>query len=162
MVEYILLACMAAVVIVMLALRTHTAICFLALCAGSVLLLSSGENMSLIASSLTSGVDASANFVRIILLLAPVVICIIMLRGYLKKSFTIFAFVPAVATVFLMTLLVIPELSTSAQTTLRATETFQLLTQYQEVIIALGLATSLFLILISMKKPESAHKKGKH
>ncbi len=162
MIEYILLASMAAAVLMMLLLRTNTAICFLALCAGSVLLSSSGENMSLIASSLTSGIDTSTHVIRIVLLFAPLVFCVLMLRFHLKKSQLLLAFIPAVATAFLGAIFIAPELSDGTEGALVATETWKLLMQYQEVIVVFGLVSSLFLIVLTVKKPHDKHKKGKH
>lgn len=162
MVEYVLLGAMAALVLAMLALRTNTAICFLALCAGSVLLASSGDNMSLVASSLTSGLDSSTNVMRIVLLFAPLVVVMVALRKHLKKYQLALGFVPAVTTAFLAAIFVAPELSDGTQGTLYATETWRQLTQYQEFIVAFGLVSSIILVVLTIKKPESRHKKGKH
>jgi len=162
MIEYILLASMVAVVIVMLILRTNTAICFLALCAGSILLSSTGVNMGLIATSLTSGIDSSTNIIRILLLIVPLIVCIVMLRFNLKKAQLILAFIPAVATVLLGSILVVPELSARNEAALVNTETWRLLVQYQEAIVVFGLVSSLVLIFFTVKKPKEKTKKGKH
>jgi hypothetical protein len=162
MIEYVVLALVAAVVLLMLVLRTNTAISFLALCAGSVLLMSSGTNSALIASSLTSGLDSSANAVRIVLLCVPLVVCMIMLRGHLKKSQLPFAFLPAVATALLAVIFVSPELSDSTEVALTNTTTWSLLLQYQEAVVVVGLVSSLILLLVTSKKPEDRLHKGKH
>lgn len=162
MVEYILLASMAAVVLALLWLRTNTAICFLALCAGTVLLMMSGNNMSLIASSLTSGLSSSTNVIRIILLFAPMVVCAVILRNHLPKSKLPLAFIPAVATALLGAIFIAPELADGLEQTLANTETWKVLIQYQEAIVALGLVTSIVMIATTLKKPEEKHKKGHH
>lgn len=162
MIEYVLLGAMAAVILAMLALRTNTAICFLALCAGSVLLSSSGVNFSLVASSLTSGMDTSTNVARIVLLFAPLVVCMVALRKHLKKYQVVLGFIPAVATAMLGAIFVAPELSDGTEGALAGTQTWEILMQYQEFIVAFGLVASIILIVLTVKKPQEKHKKGRH
>lgn len=162
MTEYVLLAAMAILILIMLTLRTNTAVCFLALCAGSVLLASSGDNMSLMASSLTSGLDTSTNIMRIILLFAPLAVVMVALRKHLKKSQVVLAFVPAVATALLAAIFVLPELSEATQASIVATESWKVMMQYQEFIVAFGLVASIILVVLTVKKPEDKHKKGRH
>ncbi len=162
MTEYILLASMAAVVVLLVILRTNTAICFLALCAGTVLLASSGANTSLIASSLTSGVSSSANIARIALLFAPLLAAALLLRNHLHKSLLPLAVVPAIATAFLGAIFIAPELSSGAESTIVNTETWRLLVHNQEAIVVFGLAVSILMIAMTVKKPHDKHKKGRH
>ncbi len=161
MVEYILLAAMAGLVLLLLALRTNTAICFFALCAGSVLLMVSGSNMSLIASSVTSGLSSSTNIIRIALLLVPMLVCALMLRHHLPKSKLLLAFIPAVSTAVLAALFVVPELSDGLEKAITDTQTWSVLIQYQEAAVALGLIVSILLLVTTLKKPENKHKKGR-
>lgn len=153
---------MAAIIVGLMALRTNTAISLLALCAGSVLLSSSGDNMSLVASSLTSGLDSSTNVIRIVLLFVPLLVCAIALRKQLKKTQLPLAFIPAIAIAMLSVIFVAPELSESVQASISETDVWKLLIQYQEFIIAFGLVASILLIVMTVKKPEIPHKKGKH
>lgn len=162
MVEYILLAAMAAVVILLLLLRTNTAIGFLALCAGSVLVDSSGANMGLIAVSLTSGISSTTNIARIALLFGPLFAVAILLRNHLQNSKLPLAFIPAAATALLGVIFVVPELSDGLEATIVETNTWQALTLNQEVIVVFGLVSSILLLVLSLKKPESKHKKGRH
>lgn len=162
MIEYILLAVMAVVVILLMLLRTNTAICFLALCAGTVLLASSGTNLSLVATSLTSGNGASTNVARIALLFGPLLATALILRGQVKKSLMPLALIPAAATAFLGAIYIAPELSDGTEAALAATDTWTLLTQNQEVIVVFGLVISVVMIALTVKRPEVRHKKGKH
>lgn len=162
MTEYILLAVAAAIVVIMLVMRTHTAICFLALCAGSVLLGVSGDNVALLASSLTSGMSYAAMTARIILLFVPLAVCVVALRGYIRKSLLPLAFVPAVSTALLAVMLSVPLLTDSTETTLRQTETWAILVQYQEFIVGVGMVAALALIIATIKKPQGKHKKHRH
>ncbi|MDQ3065085.1 MAG: hypothetical protein M3Q36_02340 [bacterium] len=164
MVEYIMLGAMALVVIMMLVLRTNTAICFLAVCAGSVLLAASGENLSLIASSVTSGYSNSANIVRIALLLTPFFVCVIALRKQTSAALMPLAFIPAICSVMLAMIYVAPLLSDGSQEAIVQTNIWQMLIQYQEPIVGLGLVVSISLIALTTKKPnrDKHSKKGKH
>ncbi|MDQ3123930.1 MAG: hypothetical protein M3Q14_04590 [bacterium] len=163
MVEYILMGAMAALIVLMLALRTNTAICFLAVCAGSVLLESSGENLSLIATSVTSGLSTSTNVMRIVLLTTPLAVCVIMLRKQMPTALLPMAFVPAVCSVMLGTIYLAPLLSEGTQGSIAATETWKLLIQYQEPIVGLGLVVSIVLLALTIKKPhDKRQKKSKH
>lgn len=162
MIEYILMGVMAALVLGLMILRTNTAICFLALCAGSVLLSSSGDNVSLLASSLTSGISTSTNVARIILLLTPFAVCAIMLRHHVHKSLMPLAFIPAVCTALLAVIFVTPLLSDGTEGSIVATETWEILIQYQELLMGLGLVTSIVLLAFTIKKPHEKHHKKRH
>lgn len=162
MVDYILMGSMAAFVVALFMLRTHTALVFLALCAGSVLVQTTGADLGLVASSLSSGLTVSTDVVRIIALFVPVVVCAVMLRGFLSRSKSFFGLIPGIATAMLGTGLLVPLLSKSVQASIGGTDTWSLLEQYQEFVVALGLTVSIFMIALTIKKPheKDAHKKG--
>jgi len=159
MVEYIMLAMMAAVVIGMLFLRTNTAVAYLALCAGSVLLLSSGENIGLVASSLTSGMSSAATIAKFMLLFAPMTVCAVLLRRQVKKWLLLFSIVPAACAAFLGTVLAVPLLSGELQDTIKATNTWDMLVQYQEAFTGIGLVASIMLLSLTIKNKEKGKKK---
>jgi hypothetical protein len=152
MTEYILMGVMAATVLLLMMLRTNTAICFLALCSGSVLLSASGANLSLIATSLTSGVSTSTNIVQVFLLLTPLIVCAIALRKHMPKSLMLFALIPAICTAFLGAVFVVPLLSDGTQGAVASSETWKLLVQYQELIVGVGLVSSVVLLVMTIKK----------
>lgn len=162
MTEYILLGVMAAAALLLIVLRTNMAICFLALCAGSVLLSSSGTNLSLVASSLTSGISTSTNVVQVGLMLAPLAVCAVALRKHTPKTLMPLAFIPAACTALLGAIFVVPLLSEGTQGTIAATETWELLIQYQEPIVAIGLVSSVVLLMLTIKKPHDKHRKKRH
>lgn len=162
MVDYILMGAIAAVIVLLLILRTNTAICFLALCAGSVLLSTSGQNMSLIASSLTSGMDSSTNIIQIVLLFVPLIVTAVLLRNHVSKGLVPLGFVPAFCTACLGVIFVTPLLADGAESAIVATETWKLLIQYQEVIVGMGLVLSLVLIAMTVRKPHDKHHKKHH
>lgn len=159
MAEYILMGVMAAMVLLLLILKTNTAVCFLALCAGSVLLAASGENAGLIATSLTSGNGTSSNVVKVVMLLVPLAVCMILLRNQMPTHLMPLAFIPAVATALLATLLTVPLLPDNIRQPIVVTETWEILRQYQEAITGIGLISSLVLLSMSLKRPHGKHKK---
>lgn len=159
MVEYSLLAAMSAVVICLLVLRTNTAVGYLALCAGSVLLLSSGENIGLVATSLTSGMSAAATVAKLTLLFAPLVVCSVLLRRQVSRWLLLFSLVPAVCIAFLGTVLAVPLLSGGLQESIKATDTWDLLVQYQEAFTGVGLVASIMLLSMTIKRRDGKHKK---
>jgi hypothetical protein len=162
MTEYIMLGVMAAVVLVQVIFRTNTAIAFFALCAGSVLLASTGDNASLVASSLTSGIDTSTNVVKVILLLTPFAVCVVMLRKHISSALLPLAFIPAICAALLGGIFVTPLLSDGTKGAIAQTKSWEVLMQYQEPIVVIGLVTSIVLVGLTIKKPHNKHKKGKH
>ena len=162
MADYILLGSMAVVIVILFMLRTHTAIVFLALCAGSVLVEATGADLGLVASSLSSGLAVSTDVVRIITLLAPSIVCAVFLKGYLSRAKSFFAMKPGIATAMLGASLVVPLLSENAQSAAGKTDTWAMLGQYQAFVVALGLVISIFMIVTTVKKPQGkdVHKKG--
>lgn len=165
MTEYILLGAMALVAVGLFLLKTHTGVVFLALCAGSVLVEATGKDLGLVASSLSSGLSVSTDLVRIIVLLAPAVVCAIFMRGYLTRGKAFFGLIPGIATALLAGCLVVPLLSQNVQNTIGATDTWKYMQQYQEFVVAFGLVMSVLMIILMIKKPDNdkdSHKKGHH
>lgn len=162
MTDYLLLAIMAVVTIGLLVLRTNTAVGYLALCAGSVLLLSSGDNAGLVASSLTSGMSAAAMIAKLILLFAPLVVCAVLLRGQVHKLMVVFSFVPAACIAFLGMVLAVPLLPEATRMTVQSTEVWQLLVQYQEAFTGIGLVASICMIALTIRPKHDKHGKKRH
>ncbi len=165
MTEYILLGAMAAIIVLLMFLRTNTGIVFLALCSGTVLLGATGADASLFASSLSSGLAVSTDMARIGLLILPAITCAAFLRKQIPRHKLFFAAVPAIAIALLLVLLVVPLLSQSLQDRVGATDVWSLMAQYQSVVVAAGVAASIVTIAFTVVKPENGkgkHKKGKH
>ncbi len=154
---------MAALILALLLLRTNVAIVFLSLCAGSVLLATTGANLSLVASSLSSGIDVSTNIARLLLLLVPMAVCAVLLRNHVSKGLLPLSLLIAICTALLTTIFVIPLLSDGIQSSISTTDTWSLLTQYQEPIVVVGLVTSILMISLTVRKPHDKHRrKGRH
>jgi hypothetical protein len=163
MTEYIMLGVMAAVILVQLLLRTNVAIAFFALCAGSVLLSATGDEASLVASSLTSGIDTSTNVVKIVLLFAPFAVCVVLLRKHLSAALLPMALIPAACSALLGAIFVTPLLTDGTEGAIMQTQSWEVMVQYQEPIVVLGLVFSMVLVALTIKKPHSkSHKKRGH
>ncbi len=162
MVEYIILIVAAIVAVTLVFFRVNTALCFLALCAGSVLVKFSGDNMGLMASSLTSGMDFASNAAEIILLFLPVVVCAFITRGQFTKALVPLSIVPALCMGLLAAIFINPLLAGGASEVMNNTETWSLVEQYQEFIVGVGIVVSIILISMSTKRPDKKHKKALH
>ena len=158
-IDYALVAVAAVVVLIIMFLRTNAAISYFALCAGTVLVASSGDNAGLIASSLTSGFNYSADIAKIALLLLPLIVLAVILRGQVHKTLLPLSFIPAVCTALLGILFVYPFLSKGLAGSISATETWDLLNQYRELIVGVGVVSSVVMITLTNKTPKDKHSK---
>lgn len=160
MVEFIPLVIVAVFTVLLLFLRTNAAVCFLALCAGSILVEYSGTNVALIASSVSSGAEYAPHAARIILLLVPMIVCAMFLRGQLPKALIPLGFLPALATSLLALVLIIPLLPENIAQSVTSTETWAVVTQYQELTVGVGVVMSVVLLVMMAKRLHGKHKKG--
>ncbi len=159
MIEFLPLVIVAAFTVLLLFLRTNAAVCFLALCAGSVLVEYSGTNVALIASSVTSGAEYASHTARIIMLLAPLVLCAVFLRGQLPKPLVLLGFLPALATSLLALVLIVPLLPEGVANAAMSTETWAVVTQYQELTVGVGVVMSITLLVMMTKRTGGKHRK---
>jgi len=159
MIEFIPLIIVAVFTVLLLFLRTNAAVCFLALCAGSVLVEYSGTNIALIASSVTSGASYASHTAKIVLLLVPLVIVAVFLRGQLPKALIPLGFIPALATSLLALVLIVPLLPDHVAESVTSTETWAVVTQYQELTVGLGVVMSVVLLVMMAKRQHGKHKK---
>jgi uncharacterized MnhB-related membrane protein len=162
MIEYLLLAIMAVATLLLLILRTNTALCFLALCAGYVLLGASGDNAGLIATSLTSGAQAADTIVRLTLLLSPLLVITFLFKKQLSNGVILLSVVPALATAALGVLFVVPVIGGELAANISATELWRRLTVFQEFIVGVGIVVSVIVMAITLRKMDTSHKKGRH
>jgi hypothetical protein len=163
MLPFILLGAVAAVILAQLLLRTNAAIVFLALCGGYVLTTMAGKDFSLITSSFSAGRSVPVNAVLIAALVAPALVVMIFLRGSVSAAKLPLMIVPAVATGFTALLLVKEQLSTGMQHTIAKTDTWSLVTQYESLIILVGVVASVLVIVLTVRKHHHDDgKKGHH
>lgn len=142
-------------------MRSNAAIVFLALCAGSILLKYIGEDAALLLHSFVPhGSVVYDEVLSITLLLLPAVLTAFFLRKSLSGPKALINLVPALAAGCLVALSVVPLLSEITRNNIMNTHLWTVLTQFQDLIVGLGILTSLFLLWASQKKSKEHKKKG--
>ncbi len=150
-----MLGSIALVAVILFFLRTNTAIVFLSLCAGSVLLNATGAEASLVASSLSSGSAVSTDITKIALLTAPAIITAIVLRKHVKGARALVGFIAGMCAGLLGAALVVPLLSSTLQAQIGSTESWDLLTAYQSTVITVGMVASIGTLAFTVAKPHA-------
>lgn len=156
---YALIVLIAVVTLLLLFIRTNTAVVFLSVCAGSVLLGAMGKNTDILAQSFTIGPPVSVNIIQAVLVLLPALVSAVLFSKRISTSKLLFAVVPAICAVIVGLTLVYPFLTGPFQQTLIASKGWSLIAQYYELIVATGIVSSLFTIALTMPRQ---HKEGKH
>lgn len=142
-------------------MRSNAAIVFLALCAGNVLLKYLGEDaLLLLHSFVPHGSVVYDEVLSIALLLLPAFLTAIFLRKSLSGPKALINLIPALASGCLVAFSVVPLLSEITRNNIMDTHLWSVLTQFQDLIIGVGILTSLFLLWASSKKPKEHKKKG--
>ena len=160
---YALIALITLVTVLLILIRTNTGVVFLAVCAGSVLLAAAGKDTDLLANSIGPGMRVSSNIIEAIVVLLPGIVSAIMLRKRVSHTKMFVAVVPAFCAAVVGLTLVYPFLSGSFQMTLSASKGWSLVAQYYELVVVIGIITSLITIaLTTPKHHKDGHKKGKH
>jgi hypothetical protein len=160
---YDLIALITILVALQVALRTNTAVVFLAVCAGGVLLSAAGKDTNLLAHSMGSQVKVSSNAVQAAIVLMPGIISAVLLRKRISKAKIVITIVPALCAAIVGLTLVYPFLTGSFQNTLASSKGWSLVAQYYEVVVVVGIVSSLFVMAFTIPKHhKDPHKKGKH
>lgn len=161
---YALIVLIAIVVLLQLLLRTNTAVVFFAVCAGSVLVTAAGKDTDLLAHSLGSSVQVSTNVAQAAVALLPAIISAILLRKRISKTRLFMAVVPAFCSALVGLTIVYPFLSWSFQNTLTSSKGWPLIAQYYELIVVVGIISSLVVLALTLPKNhhKDGHKKHKH
>lgn len=160
---YALIALISVISAVLLLIRTNTAVVFLSVCAGSVLLSATGKDTDLLAHSFSSGPGISSNLLQAVLVLLPAIVSALVLIKRMPKNKILLAVIPAICAVVVGLTLVYPFLTGSFQNTLTDSKGWSLIAQYYQLIVAVGVVSSLTTIALTMpKKHRDSHKKGKH
>jgi hypothetical protein len=161
---YLLIIIISLLVLVQLMLRTNTAVVFMAVGAGTILLNATGTDTDLLARSISSGMTVSSNMVQAAVLLLPAVVSAIVLRKRVSKSKILFTVVPAFCAAIIALTLVYPFLSPGLQSNLANSEGWTLIAQYYQFIVVLGILSSLITVTVTIPKAHKTGttKKGKH
>lgn len=161
---YALIVLITIVVLMQLLLRTNTAVVFFAICAGSVLVAAAGKDTDLLAHSLGGKMQISTNVAQAAVVLLPSIISAILLRKRIKKPLLVIAVIPAICAALVGLTVVYPFLSGSFQATLTASKGWPLIAQYYELIVVVGIISSLLVLALTIPKhhKDDKHSKGKH
>lgn len=161
---YVLIVLVTILTALQLFIRTNSAVVFLAVCAGSVLLAAAGKDTDLLAHSVASSVQISSNAVQAAVVLMPGVISAIVLRKRISSSKILFAVVPALCAAVVALTLVYPFLTNSFQSTLIGSKGWSLIAQYYELIVVIGIFSSLLTMTATIPRHPGAskHKKDRH
>jgi hypothetical protein len=161
---YALIALIALVSLGLVLLRTNTGVVFLAVCAGSVLLSAAGKETDLVANAVTSTVSVSipSNAVQAFVVLLPGILSALLLRKRVPQTKMLFIILPAICSATIGLTLVFPFLTPSFQHTLSDGKGWSLLANNYELLVLVGIVSSLFTIALTIPKHKDHHKKGKH
>lgn len=146
-------------------LRSNAAIAFMAVCVGSVLVTYTSSDVTSVASGFsTHSVLATSDWVKLALLVIPLVVTVLFTRKAVKGlAQLIFNGLPALATGLLLALLVIPLLPSSVQRPIESQSVWHQLLNLQTAIVLGGALLSLLFLLSShrtLRKSETKHSKG--
>ena len=155
--EVIIGAAIALVAVVLLALRTNGGVVFFSVCAGSVLAAQIGDEASLLSSIFIKNGDINKSIMSAVLIVLPVVFSAIFLRGSVGASKVLLNLLPSVCAAGLLVLLVVPLLPPSVGNQVLVSDIWGVLQQYQPIILAVGVVSSIVLLWFTQRP----HKKGK-
>ena len=146
-------------ILIILLLRSEAAIVFFSLCAGTVLLQFVGDNAVLAADAMIPGGDPEMA-TRLVLLLAPYVLSIYLLRKSVPSTKLFYNILPAIGTGLSGVLLVAPHLPYGAVQALTDGPFWSGLDTSQDLIVGGTMLVSLLsLWLMHRKAHEKGHKK---
>ena len=170
MANILLIIIIAAVAVILLAIRTNALFVFFALCAGSAMVQFASRNMAYVNGHLNTnlaphGYTVSKPTLELaILLLPPLLVAALVKHKYGPAKWPKQIF-PAIATGILGILLVIPLLSLSLQKSLTENKFWSLLEQYQVPVVGICILVCVALLIISThtRTPHGSHGgKGHH
>ncbi len=160
--EVALIAAAVLTTLLLLILQTHAAIVFLSLCAGSVLIAYIGNDAQNAASVFSLGASNNSDYiVRIVILLVPVVLSALALRGTMQGPRLIMNLVPAIAVGLLSVLLVVPLLPPGLEESIQRARSWQELVRYQDMVVFIGAVSSLLILWLSHRSSKKEHGKRK-
>lgn len=162
--SYLVPGIIAALAVLLLVLKTNTAVLFFVVCGGSVLLTASGRDISLVIASMTVGSNLAGQIGMLAALLLPVAVAALFMRGTMRGAKLPLAVLPAVATAFLLVVLAVPLLPYGAGSAVLGSPAWERVGEYRPAIVLLGVVTSTFVIALTVRATHSAdkHKKAKH
>ncbi len=159
MLDIVLLACLAVPVVLILFLKTNTAVVFFSLCAGSVLVNYGAVSVLTFADSFSANPSAGLDgVIRVGLLLLPAVFSTLLLRKSFPTSKIVLFAPPAVAVGLTGLLLAVPVLPGGIQHNVMQSNVWDQVNKFRDIIILGSFAVSLLALWAGKAKIH----KGKH
>lgn len=158
--EIIIGACIIAIALLLITIRTNSAVVFFSVCAGSVLATQLGSDASLLSSTVVKDGDLNKSIAYVALIVLPALLSAIFLRSSISSSKSVFNVVPSIAVGALLALLVIPQLPPGINEQLLDSSAWAKLQDYQPIILVGGMISSVFMLYVTHSHG-SKHKKHK-
>ncbi len=150
-------------VLLILLLRSHGAIVFLSLCAGSLLVLYYGNDASIVGNVIGNNSFAVSQYSQLTLLLLPATLSLVILKGSMAGGKMLFNLIPAIAVGLVAALLAVPLLPYGAHNAITSTSGWKLLEHNQQLVVGASVLASLVVLWFSHYKHPGHHRKhGKH
>lgn len=149
------------VAILLMLLRTNSAVVFFSICAGSVLAMQLSNEASLISSTLIKDGDLNMAVVSIGLLVLPALLSSFILRKSISTGKLAFNLLPSLASGGLMILLVVPLLPKNISSQFLESSAWGKLLQLQPIIVVVGIITSIILLFFTQNKSKPSKKNKK-
>lgn len=143
-----------------LVLRVNVTYLFSALLSGSVLLKFLGDDIALATNAFIRGAEGPL-YVQLAILLLPVVLTIVLLKGTVSAAKLPIHFIPLLGVGLSTAVLALPLLPSALQASVFATEPGNLLRIAQDDIIGLTILLNLFVMWLGLRKKHDEHH-GKH
>lgn len=161
----ILLGLVIVPILAILLLRVNGAIAFMSLCLGSVLVqYASGDMTDLIMSFSAQGMLNVSQWVKLSLLIAPLVLTVLFTHGSIRGGKRFTNILPALTTGMLTALLAVPLLPAAMQRNIHQLGAWTQLDNLQTSLVIAGAVFSLLFLLVThrTKHTDDDKKKSKH
>jgi hypothetical protein len=151
--------------VVLTVFKINAALVFMSACVGDVLVQfvspDAKQFLALFQAHVPKGVDTGDNFVKILLLLLPVVLTsIFMIKTIHGNTKLLLNLLPAVGVSLLIGLLIVPLLPGSLSSNALNTQLWRQIKDAEDLIV--GLSSLTCLLVLWSQRPKTGHKKDKH
>ena len=155
--EFAVLIFAGLVSLLLILLKTNAGVVFFSACAGSLLASQLGSDASLISSSVISNQEINKSVAYILLVILPVLLSAVFMRGSVSTAKLVINLLPSVATGLLLALLIVPLLPGGVSEKLVNQTIWSDLQSLQPVILVVGVISSVIMLWLTQKN--SKHKK---
>lgn len=150
----------AAPILLILVSRANAAIIFLALCAGNVLQTFVGDDAQLLIQGLLNNYSpASGVYIRLGIMLIPVLFALLFLRGSVSGGKNLINIFPAITVGILNVFLAVPLLPDDLKSEIYGTSVWSQISEFQAILI--GGSVFISLVIVFSGKRNHGHKRGR-